>query len=252
MPNYKLSSTVREDMVRRAGLLVDRRVQFVAGDFPLTTAQVQAAVLDPERLAALHKLRATGVHGLPEYQHVHLLLAREHLPGLARSCIVYLTLPEEIFCDRPSTYLPGRDDFSPGANGPLTPDWSGLDDAERAELATWGNNIVKATRHAGMVRHTVGVVLNNCLSIGHVLAWWPAAASLVTDKDWKTRFRNGPRSLRSYAPPANLATRITDLLRASEVVLSAAELLPEYKNPEGSIVAALAKHEMLPTDRKFG
>lgn len=251
MANYKLTSDLREQIAKRASKLCATRIDYCAGDFPLTTAQLQYAVMPNEQIASLQRLRADGIQELPEHESVHLLLSRAYLPALARSCIIHLKLPEPIFAQRPTGYVGKPTDFSIHNPQALAPDWAGLSEEDRQELATWANNIIKASRHEQMVSATVVEVLKECLSIGHVLAVWPALASLVLDAQWKSRFRNGPRSLRGYAPRAHLVTRLSPQMKASEVVLSAAELLNDYIRQPNTILATLVSHEFLTNDRTF-
>jgi hypothetical protein len=164
--------------------------------------------------------------------------------------IVQLQVPEGIYAQR-GTYNRGGEEFGLDDVSYLTPDWFRLDEADQQAVTEWGTNLVKATRHASMVKSTVAAVLKNCDTVGHVLAWWPALATMVTDSAWKARFRNPPRSLRAYGPPARLVAIYAQLIQACGVVLSSAELLSDYHPATGAIQATLTRYEHLPNDRKF-
>jgi hypothetical protein len=210
---------------------------------------MQTVLLDPDTLDAMRALAAKGV-SMRTYDTAHVLLHRDAVPGLARSMIVNLSFPEGTFALR-TTYNRGGNEFALDDASYLAPDWFRLDEADQQAVTEWGTNLVKATRLAAMVKSTVAEVLKNCDTVGHVLAWWPALATMVTESAWKARFRNPPRSLRAYGPPARLAAIYAQLIQASSVVLSSAELLGEYHPATGTIQATLVRFEHIPNDRKF-
>lgn len=256
MPNYKLPSFIKEAIYKHAQKLSARLVEHAQGDFPLTTAQVQFALMPQEPYSMLVKLRDAGIDSLPSTRSSHILLDHTKLPGLLRSAIIHITFPENVFVPKQRYWydnVPGRWPNDP-ARQALIPDWSGLDSEDIAKLVKWANELVRTHRHRELADFTVAANLRTdgtggLTSTGQVLANWPMLATLVEDKDWLTRFRCPPQNLKRYK--LELLPESEKLMQATDILLTKAQLLSEYQHPPFTIATMIQVWQPQPGDRTF-
>ncbi len=256
MPNFKLGSTVREHITARAKHLTNRRLDYAKGDFPLTTAGVQCALIEPHTLSLIHQLKGQGYLQTPEVTDTTVLLSCREFPLLLRSVALNMILPEAIHTPKPVHWHAYSDVLSneprnSNANTSSLLTFLELDDADRAAVTKWANGVVRELRLQEITIWAVKGVLENCQGSSHVLAAWPMLATLVSDPFWKNRFRQPTRKLTPYAPSTQLVEKFGKAMQAAEVVLTGAELLEDYKHPPGTIHASIGAWERLPRDIRY-
>lgn len=248
MPNFKLGTGIREHIKRSVESLTTCSVAHSQGGFPLTAHEVQVAVMKPQHLQALQELAADGLADLPRNKTPSVYVGPEYIPGLQRRTLLGLTLTEAVFVPQSNHADSGAGWSEGNVREALRLDVGFLDDAKKAELATWVNRVVRAQRLKRLTDWTFDAVLTRCQTVGHVMAWAPSITSVVTDRFWLDRFHNPPKNLKPYAPAAGYAEHFKKHLDAAEVVLAGAQLLSEYK-PDNSVDTGwVCSFEKLETD----
>lgn len=244
MPNFKLGSGIKDDIRVNAARLAQRRVDHMTAQFPLTMAQVQAAIMPPEALKQIRWLKSQNVVGIGATNRIFLRFAPDAMPGLDRYAVAQLYSPEGIYPAKHSSFYGSHHEYvERDHRNDLTLHEGELDDESRDAVTAWALKSIKERRLQLLSNQTVNVMLDRCTSSGDVLARWPFLATLVPEqgdatlKVWRNRFRNGPRDLRRYAwSPDNLLRRMMD---ATEVFLGSAMMLEDYKHTEGTIRAEM-------------
>jgi hypothetical protein len=257
MPNFKLGSMVRDQIVRNARVLTERRVDYALSDFPLTVTTIQCSVIEPHVLSLINQLKGHGYVQAPEVTDTTIFLSREQFPGLHRMVPLNLTLPEPIHTPKPVYYYPGRGGHGTVFEPSKTKDdllvFLNLDNQDAKALTTWVNGVVRERRLQELTMWTVQSVLKECAGSGEVLATWPLLATLI-DKDetfWRNRFRQPPRKLSNYAPRTHVMERYAKHMQGAEVVLTGALLLEDYRRTPGTIRPMINEWERLPNDKRY-
>lgn len=248
MPNFKLGTSVRAEINKQMQALTSNRVAHACANFPLTTAEIQAAVMKPHHLKTLRELTAEGMHVTSQDSRPSIYLTPEYLPGLAREVGICLWLPEDIYVPRRTPGYHNQSTWNTATPTFLRLDAGELDDDQRAALATWGNRAIRDCRLKKLADHTVAAILERCETVAHVMAWAPVIGTLVTDQFWLKRFRNPPQKLKHYMPHETLRARFAKLLEASEVVITGGQLLPEFKYDAKIVRAFIASYKPLESD----
>lgn len=234
MPNYKLSSSFRPAVIARCEQLTGLILQHMRLDFPLTAAEVEAAVTPPEVLERLRWLDKAGVEELPRVNKADFPLSPEHMPGLERRVVVEVYLQASIFVPKGLSVGYAND-------GTYHESWyknlielraDMIPPAKVAPLVRWANQCVRERRLKEMANKTVfNVLSNHCKSTAHIMARWPFLATLVQDEFWVKRLRVAPVNLKPYRATSEFMERFGKRMQASEIVLSKAQLLGEYTAP---------------------
>lgn len=260
MPNFKLSTAVRENILHQVKGLAQRRVDYAQADFPLTVATIQYRVMREDQLKLLHELEALGYELAPTHAHLTISLPAgetyptgESYPGLLRSVAVGLSLPEEIHLPRNvymsffDTKLSHKNVHDLGKMHHLAMD-PVADAAEIAALVAWSNAAVRERRQQELINWTAAKVLDRCDTTAKLLATWPLLATLVTDAEWRNRFRSPPRHLRRWAPTIDTMARYGRHMQAAEILLVGAQVTEDYKPVAGVIQAGVQAWQRLPND----
>lgn len=227
--------------------LTANRVQHACANFPLTTAEIQAAVMKPRHLTTLRELAVEGIEITAKDTSPSTYLSPEYLPGLGREAAITFRLPEAIYVprDTPSYY---KFAWSNSITKYLRFDEGELDDDQRAAIVTWTNRAVRECRLKKLSDHAIARILDKCETVAHVMAWAPVIGTLVTDYFWLKRFRNAPAKLKRYEPPESYRHVYGKMLEASEVIITGGQLLPEFKHPEQTVRAFIASYKPLESD----
>lgn len=249
MPNFKMDSGVREDILKQVVMLTDRRMAYALADFPLTTAGVQCAILPEAQLSAIYHLQGTGYNNLPRTYNTVVHLPREAYPGLLRGAAVALQFPEQVHTAG-SVYWYHNDNA-------LTPDRGhdlqtlALEPDDRDAVTAWANGAVRELRLREATQWVANKVVADCVGTAHLLAAWPQLATLTTLDYWRNRFRQPVRSLKSYALDYRAAQQFGRLISGADIVLTGATLMEDYKPTLGTIQATVHAWERLPNDRAY-
>lgn len=235
MPNYKLSSTFRPTLIQRCEELTNRILLHMRLDFPLTAAEIETAITPPDVLERLRWLHKAKVQDLPTIEVVDLPLSPEHFPGLDRRVVIKAQLKTSIFT--PKTLSVAHQ-----AEGTYWEAWyknlielraDMLPPNKVAPLVKWVNQCVREQRLKEMTDKTVYKVLTSyCNSTAQIMARWPFLATLVQDEFWIKRLRVAPAKLKPYEAHSSFMYEFGKRMQASEIVLSKALLLGEYKPPD--------------------
>jgi hypothetical protein len=247
MPNWRIASSTQEEIVRNCAALTYRTVRYAEADFPLTTAQVQFAIMAEEHVVTMMRLSSEGV-SLPRSNQVEVQIRCEDLPGLRRGIALKLDLPERVYEAQSSYWEGGKWDSSRHHRLNL----DRLDDNQRAELATWCNRVSRAVRLKELVDVTVVAVLQYAPTAYHLQAAWPGLRAFIRDASVRDRLRCEPRSIKAYKPHAHINTpEFVKRIKASETILMQGQILDPYNHPERTIEVADMQWERLESDPKF-
>jgi hypothetical protein len=253
MPNYKLATDVAKNISTTAATVADQTRFYAAGAFPLTTDQVQRLILPIEDINSLTELETRGV-AVTKYSTQHVLFHAERWAGLQRSVVVWLRLPKEIYASRSTNYQGGtehKQDFEFNSEYHHTAQLAWLKDPGVVEpVVAWLHRAVRGERLATMATLLVEDAMAHLKSTGEIMANWPNLASFATDPKWVPRFRNTPtgnaaKRWHMASPPLPSVK----LRAAVDAVLLGAQLLEPYKQPPGTIQAAVRRHQVPDSER---
>ena len=257
MPNYKLSSTIKEHIKDHAIKLTNRRVAYAQSDFPLTTAGLQYRLMRAAHLNLLHELEATGYDLAPKTTNTWIALPRSEAMPVQRSVAIEIFLPEPIHQPRVIySHFYNELDFKTARDttklhqlrlDPCEPEHA----EDIAALVKWAHAAVREKRLQEITLWAVQKVLDMCQTSAHLLAAWPLLATLVTDPEWRSRLRHPPKGLHKWAPNANEMAWLLKPIRAAEVVLTSARMTEEYKPEPGIVRAEVRAWERLPRDNDY-
>lgn len=256
MPNYKLSSAVKEEIVDHAVRLTERRVTYAMSDFPLTVATLQYRLMRDDQLKLLHELEGTGYQLMAKTNNFMVGIVRGDLTPVMRSAAVELWLPECVHVPRNTwanfyaTTLEPNDvrDTSKVHHLML----HSVNDANEIQaLVKWTNAAVREKRLQEITLYAVKKVLEMCNSTAHLLSAWPMLATLVEDTAWRSRLRHPPKGLHKWAPPSREFMPLVKAIKAAEVVLTSAQMTEDYKYEPGVTRAHVKAWERLPNDQVF-
>jgi hypothetical protein len=267
MPNFHIPDKIQDHLIRQAEKVSNRPVELALGGFPLTVAQIQASVLAQDQFAAMYRLREEeGIATIERHREIRLALLRNaNLPGINRSVVVYLHLPEGIFVGRATMYSIPVTKFDVSENHYLIPDFSHLDDSERQELTTWVERCVRQERLQEIVMHCAAKVLReHAPTTSHLHALWPEITALIdpeemnftSEKDyirkWVERLRNpARRNYAAYKPDPAVRATYARLIEAANTQLAAGMILKDYQWRRGQIRASLEHWERLDRDLRL-
>jgi hypothetical protein len=260
MPNFKLGSTIKDELKDCARKLAARRVDVMTSTFPLTVAQIQEAIMPAEPLKAIRWLNSENVVGVSSTNRIHIRLSPEYLPGLPRYCVAQLHLPEGVYPSKHSSFWGSNGStYEPDKHfNDLTLNEGTLDDEARDAVTEWATKAIKERRLQNMANVTVTRAIDRIHSTGDVQANWAFIGTLLPDKNsrwngdgnldmWRKRFQNGPRSLKRYERPES--TESKKLKDAVEIFLNSAMMLSDYKHTGGTVRSELVAWEKLSSDR---
>jgi hypothetical protein len=226
MPNFRLSTAVKEAIRTEAKRLADLQKEHIYCAFPLTHAETQDTLLDPDALKLCMEL--TERHGFKQVSTDHaptVLLAH---PTIRRAICLTLTGPDAFYLTNSTSPTYAKTAVSGGENRYIASmALDRLPPEQVAALASWAHDATRAHRLANLITATVAAVLEECLTVGHVHATWPLLATLAKgDKLWRERFSNPPRNSSLYAPTTTLMATWLTPMRHVETILAGAMLLP--------------------------
>jgi len=271
MPNFHIPEMIREHLQKRAAQLADRPLQLALGSFPLGAKAIQSMVLRQDQVDTMQKLHDEGIKTIERHRELRLAILRgEHLPGLRRSAVVYLVLPEGIFVGRGTSYSIPTTKFEITENHYLIPTYENLDDNEKQSLTRWVEKCVRQVRLTEIVGHCVMKLLRDnggelTPTTSHLQAIWPELAGLIDPEDpnifnserdkyrkWVERMRNPVRrNYAAYLPHPDVKIKFAKLLEAANVQLAAGLMLKDYVYKKGQIRAYVEHWEHLEADLRL-
>lgn len=254
MPNYKLTPRVCAHITAMVLTQVDKRTHYAEANFPLTPDEVQAAVIAPNMLERMMWLEKAGVENMEWLQSnpVFVSLLDTYIPGLERDALVSVVSPRLVYVSRRcSIYGYHANKWASGYEEQLRLDAGVLTDAARERLVAWVGAAVREHRLKRMVCATAKAVLEMSNSTAQLLSWWPALASLVTDNDWRGKFRSPPKKVERWAPGPALVAKYAKRIEAADVILNGALLMPDFEHPKGAVRATIVAWQPLEKDPSF-
>lgn len=253
MPNYKLGVKTILDLKSVANNLVDRRVDHMETGFPLSYDKIQAGILPAKWRDTLLAMKADGLQTAITTTRPESWVAH---PAILRSVKLSFAL-------RKSVVIPSYKqlDFDTTV---LTPD-------EIEALAKWANNAVRERRLAKLATTTINEFLDTepySRSTGHILARWPALATLSSQfermlcktysshterelrRSWRQKFLDAPANLKPYGwgPADPWPVKNKKAMQLAEMVLTSAEMLPGKIEVNAEVKAEVTSWTPLPGD----
>ncbi len=234
MPNFKLSHSIIHEMTQNAAHLTQRRVSQAQLGFPLTVDEVQRAIVPAEALEMFRRLEAMRVTTIQKSCLAHMVVPA--LAGSPREALIGVLVDGGGLFEMTNT----RYAQSLRRWAPPKLECSVLAPEKEAALAKWTANLVQEYRLAELAKRTVKWFLNGYAeTTGHILARWPGLVVLVSDHDWKQKFRDAPRSLRRWEWGFAVISgkSVADYekhkkaMALTDVVLAGASLLPKDLDP---------------------
>jgi hypothetical protein len=266
VPNYAIPSFIREHLKTRALNLSATPLSYALADFPLTTAQVQYLVTPADQVSRMRQLISEGIQTIERHAQIRVAFLRDRLPGLKRSIVLSMQLPERIVVGKSTQWHVPLTKFDVSEGHYLVPDNTTLDKDDRESLVRWLERALRQQRLYEITEACVKDLLMNAQmspTSSHLRALWPTLCKLVevptggyrTDIDrtklWQERFRNPTRSLRSYQPSPEVKDRYAKLLVAADMAISAGLVMDAYQQPAGVIHCDIEHWERLPGDIRF-
>jgi hypothetical protein len=269
MPNYHIPGNLRLTLQKRVANLAQRTLDYALADFPMTTAQVQYAILPAAQVDDLRRLDAEGIRTIEHHRQVRLAFLREQTLGLRRGVVIALELPEWIVVGRGTQWSISTTRFQMDENHYLMPElWiDSIDDAQRKSITLWLERVVRQTRMVEITNWCASGILNDhgiSKTASHLHAVWPMLTTIVDDnmireeiytsqhgyyRDWQKRFRNPTRSLKAYRPDASVVEKYGRLIeKVADTVINAGQILEPYRHPNSTILAKVEHWERLPAD----
>jgi hypothetical protein len=276
LPNWPISDRARTYLRGRAIELSTRALHYAEADFPLTSTQIQYAVMVRQRADTLRRYITEGVQTIEKHTVIRLAFLRQCMPELARGAVVTLTLPSRdwIVVDRATQYGMGVTKFSMDESSYLVPDWdllnsagapgAELTDEQRQDLVTWINRAIKQKRLHDMLKYTLANILDDnkqARTVGHLQAIWPMLCTLMNNdpaalnpswqndqvfyETWRDRFRAPRRNMGSYKPDPEVLKKFGTFIRACDSVLAAGTILAPYTPDKKQIQASLVQWEKI-------
>lgn len=271
MPNWPISGAVRSYIIQRAIHLSNRALDYARADFPLTTSEIQYAIMPEERVDTLRRLINEGVRTIEKHRQVRVAFLRDVLPELRRGAIVALTLPNWVVVDRSTHFGIATTKFSMSEQHYLVPRLdrtegkSCLTPESRAELVAWLNRVIRQKRLHEIVIHTVGHIMHeDAPSCAHLHQLWPMLTTLINNDSslqgrdrhlyntWADRFRAPARALKSYRPKPDVINKYAKLIHAADTAITAGLVLAPYSHDAKKVIAELENWEPVDGDRTFG
>lgn len=236
MPNFRLSPSLIHDMKETAAALAERRMLHMVIDFPLTHEEVQLCITKPELRNALEALQKYGAYMLEgKGVYVNTELANKGIVNI-NSSLCFATLKDHYRYSNNTVNFMHTDHLSDNA---------------KTEFVKWYNHALLEARIAKLTTVVVkeffgyhtspGILLP--LTIGVVMARWPALKLLVTDPLWKARFNSPPVSLKRYGwTAADIAWRAKwgKAMSVADMALTSADMLPA-EPPKQPVTAKIIK-----------
>jgi hypothetical protein len=285
LPNWPISDRARTYLRVRAIELSTRALHYAEADFPLTSTQIQYAVMPRDKVDTLRNYISQGTETIEKHTVLRLAFLRQCMPELHRGAVVNLTLPNRdwIVVDRATQYGMGVTKFSMDESSYLVPDWgllnragedgshpdAQLSDEQRQDLVTWINRAIKQKRLHDMLKYTIANILDidgHARTVGHLQAIWPMLCTLINNDPaatnpswtndrifydtWRDRFRAPRRNMGSYKPDPEVLKKFATFIRASDSVLAAGSILAPYTPDRKQIQASLVQWEKLPTTQE--
>ena len=267
MPNWPLSQHALTYLINRATKLSQRALDYAESDFPLTTAQIQFAILDEAKVHTMRRLIDEGVQTIERHRSVRLAFLREKLPELRRGAVVVVNLPEWVVVGRSTSYGMSSTKFTMDDKNYLVPDFSEqrLTPDERTELVAWINRAIRQKRLHEIVTHTVPLILrDHAKTCAHLHQIWPLLTTLINNdkglarndkafyETWRDRFRAPSRALKSYRPDPDVLNKYRKHIAAANIALMAGELLAPITPDSTQVQATLEHWEPVEGDRAPG
>ena len=255
--NYKMRPDVVKDIRDHVDRILERRLDYAKGAFPLSFEEVKRAVMTDHQHELVESLQDTGFNQFRSSNTVSIFVDRDEYPDMRRSAAVHLALPEYVVMPR-QVFLQFRDSkrITPNdmVSSPVTSLYRLLLDAsQRDALAKWTTRMIRETRLHDLVRWAVWRTLSERISptTGHLLALWPTLATLTTLPDWRTRFRNPPKKLRDFAPKAPTVAELHKEIEVADTILHGGEMLEAWEKKPRAIQPTLVAWEWLERDRAY-
>lgn len=258
MPNWPLNWPAKNMLTQKVYALSQRPLGFVLGEFPLTTAQIQAMVLTEKQVELLRDLERDGFRTIEHHNQVRLLFHRDRLPRLQRHAVIVVHgLPTWIFAKRNTASSFQKTDFRFDETGYLVPDMQVLDGSERDKFVTWLNKAVRQTRLTQIANHTGDRVISEYVkTAAHLRGIWPTLATVFADakqqstqhrrleeSDWAERFRNLPKATEPYEPDPKVHARFKPFMDVADSVFLSAMLTGPYNRPAGKPIVSVEHWE---------
>jgi hypothetical protein len=266
MPNWPISGAVRSYIINRAIHLSNRALDYARADFPLSSMQIQYAIMPEDRVDTLKKLINEGVRTIEKHRQIRVAFLRETLPELRRGAVVSLVLPEWVVVDRSTHFGIASTKFSMTEQHYLVPKLSCVSPESRAELVTWINRVIRQKRLHEIVIRAVGEIMHNhAPTCAHLHQIWPTLTTLINsdaglqrqrhDRElyntWSERFRAPARALKSYRPKPDVINSYAKLIHAADTAITAGMVLASYSHDPKKLTAELEHWEPVEGDRTF-
>lgn len=265
MPNFPIPRLLREHIRERACHHANKVRELALTGFPLSVAQVQDAVLDPETQGELRALENKGVRTIAKYREIRLAFLREKVPTMRRGIVVKLELPTSIYVKRATHFGIGTTGFEMEENHYLTPDLGVLDGEARETLLTWLGRALREERLYEIVTHIVGTIMfeGTTPTMGHLHAVWPLMATLVDPhrfpmqddqkkfSTWREKLRNPPVRMSRYQPSGLMMSRYAPLIKAAEVQITTGMMLGPITRKRSEAASEIEHWERIKGDIKF-
>lgn len=254
MPNYKLSVKAISDLKAVATIFVNRRLDHMETGFPLSYDKIQAGILPAKWRDTLLAMEADGLQPAITTTRPECWVAHPAIPRSVKLSFALRTT---------SVVIPSYKqlDFDTTV---LTPD-------EIEALAKWANNALRERRLAKLAATTINAFLDTepySRSTGHILARWPALATLSSyfermlcstysspterelRRSWRQKFLDAPANLKPYgwgpADPWPVKNKMA--MQLAEMVLTSAEMLPSEIEVNAEVKAGVTSWTPLPGD----
>lgn len=254
MPNYKLTSYIKQLIVAEVNAICIRRIAYAEDAFPISLDEVQSVVMPADVVASLKWLESRNVTGLPRDQDPLFIAAKEDLQ-IKRDVVIHTFLPEAVFADAASFYFNAScfdDKAYPEMRDKHRIDPSLLRPTTVVALSEWIEGVVREMRLAEVTRATVAQMLETHLpTSGHLLVRWPLLGTLIpaTEPEWKKRLRNPPVRTKQYVWPGSVP--FEKHIKIADTVLLGGSMLTDYVGDPTRVRAKVDYWQKLPSDPKF-
>jgi len=255
MPNWKIPTDVRGRIINEAISFGDRPAHYALMNFPMTVAEIQlhASALTQEQIFPMRTMIDQGVRTIERHFNTRIAFFRRSFPGLRRSVVVNVRLPEWIVLGRP-TYM-GMQATSYKDDEPhyIPCDTVGLSDEDKIQIAEYLNTAVRHARLSEIVTNVVPILMDREITptTSHLHALWPLLATLHPDNTWRERFRNPTRTLKAYQPDPVIISYYRKYMEACETAILAGQMLEAIRGDRKKIIVGIETWERLPGDIIF-
>jgi len=255
MPNWKIPTDVRGRIINEAISFGDRPAHYALMNFPMTVAEIQlhASALTQEQIFPMRAMIDQGVRTIERHFNTRIAFFRRSFPGLRRSVVVNVRLPEWIVLGRPTYMGMQTTNYQDDEPHYIPCDPVGLSDEDKTQIATYLNTAVRHARLSEIVTNVVPILMGREITptTSHLHALWPLLATLHEGPTWRERFRNPTRTLKAYQPDPVIISYYRKYMEACETAILAGQLLEDIRWDRKKIIPSIETWERLPGDIIF-